>query len=128
MPTARASLLALAATLLLIGCPPVRGDDDDSATCTATTGTLHACVVWDAGGEPLAGAMVSVRADPEEEPIDALAGDDGCVEIDLEAGIWEVSGRNSAGDCVSPFVAHDLVSCETLELEIAIVEWCMDGF
>ncbi len=125
-----APLLAALAALALVACPPVRGDDDDSGPECANpsqSGTLHACVYWDEGGEAIASGRVSVRSGPEEDPIDALTGADGCVEMQLTPGDWEASGSNQFGDCVTPYEPIEVVGCETLEVEFYVGEWCMDG-
>ena len=68
-----------------------------------------------------------MRSGPEEDPIDALTGADGCVEMQLTPGDWEASGSNQFGDCVTPYEPIEVVGCETLEVEFYVGEWCMDG-
>ncbi|MCP4867945.1 MAG: hypothetical protein GY898_04440 [Proteobacteria bacterium] len=124
----RTALLVLPAALMLIACPPTRGgDDDDSVACDSASGTLLACVAWEEDGEGIEGASVLVREDAEVEPISALTGSDGCVEIDLAPGTWGVSGANSGGDCVTPYESSELVACQITQIDLYLLDWCMDG-
>ena len=122
--------LGAASLLLLSACPPERGDDDDGG-CDASVdyGAVHACIYFSTGDETgLDGASLSARTGPEDTaPIEALAGADGCVEIQLAAGSWELSASNAFGDCVTPWEAYEIVGCETLDLEFSVSNWCMDG-
>ena len=143
MTTHPGAPLLTALALFLLACPPPRtgntGDDDDaandddiandddSAACASPNGTLRACVYWQEGGDIAGGSLVAVRSNPEDTPIDALTGEDGCVDVTLAAGSWEASGRSSAGDCVTPFEPYELVACEILEIDLYLMEWCMDG-
>ncbi len=68
-----------------------------------------------------------VRSDPEEEPIQAIAGEDGCVEISLEPGTWQASGSSAAGDCVTPYEEQEIEACGLLEVDFYLMNWCMDG-
>lgn len=128
--TTRLTALFATAALLLVACPPNRsGDDDDAVTCDPASdpAVLHACVYWDEDGEGIASGKVSVRSDPEEAPIEALTGVDGCVDMELAAGTWELSGANAQGDCVTSYEPYELVACETLDVAFYVMDWCFDG-
>jgi hypothetical protein len=114
----------------LAACPPVRGDDDDDATCDPGTdhGTVQACVFWSEDDpSPVPGGTLRARPDSSTDPIEVLIGDTGCAEVDLEPGDWELSASNEYGDCVTAYEVFEVVGCDTLELDFYVMLWCMDG-
>lgn len=126
----RAAAALCSCLLLLLGCPTSPSDDDDDSGGCADTdpGTLHACVYWEVGDATgISGGHVLVRSDPAEEPVEALTGPDGCTDIVLAPGTWEAAGSDENSSCITPYEAHELTSCGTVEVTFYVMEWCMVG-
>ncbi|MCO4769364.1 MAG: hypothetical protein KDA24_04985 [Deltaproteobacteria bacterium] len=115
----RTLLLLLA--LLLCACPPSRGDDDDSACVTA----LQVCATY--SGSPEDGSA-TIRTGPEDElPVQSPLDDAGCATFQVDAGTWEWRAEDSSMTCISVYEAVEVTACETAEVSVELVNWCMDG-
>lgn len=114
-------LLLLACALLLTACPPIRGDDDDSA---CTDGTLVVCATM--SGEPAQGSA-GLRSGPDDEaPLESPL-DNGCVTFTVTPGSWEWRASASQDTCQSAWEAVSVPTCETVEVSVDLIEWCFDG-
>ena len=113
--------LLLSLSALLVGCPPARSDDDDSATCT--TG-LRVCATYDGAAAP---GSATVRPEPGGEETEGPLAADGCTTFELEEGTWEWSARHATDTCESAFVEATVSACEVTEVSVELIEWCFDG-
>ncbi|MEE2830308.1 MAG: hypothetical protein VX498_14055 [Myxococcota bacterium] len=117
-------LVSVSVVLLLTGCPPVRGDDDD--TCEDSMGTLTVCATY--AGDPSEGS-VSVRTGPQDElPLSGLLDAEGCVRFDLPAGHYEWQATHAWDSCISQWAGVTVEPCnDTAATVVELVEHCFDG-
>ncbi len=113
--------IALLATLLLVGCAPVRADDDDSCVTA-----LRICAHWGSIDDPVDDGSASVQTD-DGDVLESPLGADGCVAFDVGEGLWEWRASNGFGDCVSAWETTAVDSCSTVSREVDLTQWCMDG-
>jgi hypothetical protein len=86
---------------------------------------LVVCVT-EAGTVPIDGT-VEVRADDSDpDPITLILDEEGCASYSVP-GAWEVRGITSGGSCVSDWEAAEVVDCEESQLDIEVIDFCMDG-
>lgn len=115
-------LLPICLVLLLTACPPVRGDDDDSA-CEGE-GTLVVCA--DYNGEGAEGSAW-LRSGPEDDaPLESPLSD-GCVAFTVTPGSWEWRATHATDTCESSWESVSVPTCETVEVSVDLMEWCFDG-
>ncbi len=122
-------------TLLLLACSGAPDDTaadtaaDDTAACTDTTGTLRVCVWMEEGSTaPLAGVKAWVSADPKgTDGIQALTGDDGCVDYTLDAGTWWAWGEDEVQGCRSWPEEVSVSACTVTPYDTYIYMGCVDG-
>src|SRR5687768_1161459 len=86
----------------------VGGDDSTSVAttgpgCTESTGVLHGTVFqfMPPNSEPAANALVQLRQDPSDTPLNAMADAQGNYSVPLPAGTWIVGGESADGYCTA---------------------------
>lgn len=106
---------------LLAACPPTRGDDDDSACDTV----LRVCATL---GGPADQGTATIRQGPEDDaPLTGQLDAQGCVEFDVAAGDWEWRADAVVDTCASAFEPVTVATCQTEQVSVDLVQWCMDG-
>ena len=102
-------------------------DSELANNCPASS--LLTCVYWRVEEMNAVGGASVFASRGDETPLQGLAGDDGCVELPLEAGTWTVWASSPMGDCTneSDEPQVEVAECETTDHIIALMDWCVDG-
>lgn len=136
------------AALLLVGCDgddcgetcgnDPRGGTSTSTTststgtsCTLTTGMLSGTVsLFEPPGGPnhlpAPEALVELRREPDDEPLNAMANADSRYEVELPPGTWIVGGESADGYCTTFDPQTVTVEvCETTSHDV-VLEACVN--
>ena len=62
-----------------------------------------------------------------EQILEAMLEEDGCVEMQVDAGKWFFSARDPVSNCFSEERVVEVVGCETTDEEVDLEEVCYDG-
>ncbi len=119
-------------TLLLMlacsGSTETEDTADTSVPCAGVQGTLEICVWYDLGDEnPQVNAKAYATQAGDEDPLEGLTGEDGCLRIEVPAGTWEVWGATGQGrgDCIGEHQEVTLEACGTGHADVMTSDGCI---
>lgn len=112
--------------LLLLLLPACVVTEPGETPCDSGFGTVHLCGE-DEPGAPLNSGRGRVRKDVDDlQPVEAPLDLAGCVDLDLAAGLWEVTADNGV-DCYGEWVEVTVVACESTLTTVPTWLGCVDG-